>query len=209
MKNHNLELIELIKFAWEAHTPANTRKKSRAFRFEDNMTTYAVHPVAAALCVAQDVALKYEIRMMAAKTLVLHDCLEDTTLPIPYHVIEADEDFDTVEKIKSTVLEMTYENDDPDVVRKDLPTKSTLSILCKIYDCFSNIQDADKLIREFPPAKNFPALCWAVYDEAYEIIQQDMDNGNHGFLTDYAREKKQLPNVLIMAKALFDAKIPR
>lgn len=188
-------LSDYLGFVIKAHSKEFAKKKSRIARFHDGVMPYAIHPIQAALTFAQDEVWSLEFRVRGMLVLLGHDVLEDTTLTIPEYISKDVTDF---------IEELTYADDNPDIVRKSLDEKSSFSILCKLYDCLSNVMDATKLINEFEPAKNYPMLC----KEVLQRVQMLWKSGElNEFVDPYFLESGQKPNVLIMAEALFKEKL--
>lgn len=126
----HIQLINTIRTAIIAHQEHPKQPKD-SLRFWDGKTPYAIHPVWCAITLLHETLLPDEIRLPGYQTLLLHDILEDTTLPLPA-------DLDPL--VVAWVQAMTYESftaeqeaiwNQPDEIK-----------LLKLYDKTSILLDA-------------------------------------------------------------------
>ncbi len=105
------------------------RKASKAFRKFDGVTPFWVHPSWCATTLLAEESMPEELRMRGAHALLLHDVVEDTTLPLPT---------DTPTEVVALVGDMTYAGGFAEECVK-VWGHSTEVRLLKLYDKASNM----------------------------------------------------------------------
>lgn len=73
------EFKRLIDFAYTAHQEHCTKKDMR----QDGNVPFVAHPLWCAMMLLNDTRVPYEERRVGFQALLLHDVLEDTSLPLP------------------------------------------------------------------------------------------------------------------------------
>lgn len=134
------EMGELINFAINAHQEF-ARKPSKTVRLWDKETPYSVHSIWCAMTFLHETELSEATRVIGSKALILHDVLEDTTLPLPTNI--------EPEVIK-LVEEVTFGSQEE--AMEKIWEKSDEARLITLYDMVSNILDGfwmDKGQRQF------------------------------------------------------------
>lgn len=91
-------LERVHQFMIEAHSNF-PRKASKGFRKFDGRTPFWVHPSWCATTLLAEESLPEELRVRGAHALLLHDVVEDTTIPLPA---------DTPAEVVTLVETMTY-----------------------------------------------------------------------------------------------------
>ncbi|MDO8512404.1 MAG: hypothetical protein Q7S57_03970 [bacterium] len=122
------EFKKLIDFAYEAHE-LNINDHGWTTR-QRGMVPFVVHPIWCALMLLNDLSLPKEQRELGFHVLLLHDVVEDTTLPLPQ---------DLSEEVVRLVGEMTYKNFDEE--KTLVPYKSTFIQFLKVIDKVATIYD--------------------------------------------------------------------
>lgn len=125
------KFIEYIAFAAEAHQEKvlPTAKALRTFPSGEK-NPYFTHSLWCAIMILLDTQLPENIRVPGAEVLLLHDILEDTSLPLPK---------DISDEVKNLVDEMTYT--DWESERDIVPTKPPIVQLLRLYDKVATLYD--------------------------------------------------------------------
>jgi len=125
------KFIKQIGFAAKAHQEnvLPTAKALRTFPSGEK-NPYFTHSLWCAMMILLDTHLPEKIRIPGAEALLLHDVLEDTSLPLPK---------DTSDEIKNLVSEMTYT--DWQTERNTVPTRPPIVQLLKLYDKVATLYD--------------------------------------------------------------------
>ena len=116
------------RYMVDAHTNF-PRKASKAFRKFDGVTPFWVHPSWCATTLLAEESLAEEIRVRGAWALLLHDVVEDTTLPLPT---------DTPAEVVALVGDMTYAGGFAEECVKVWGHSAEVRLL-KLYDKASNL----------------------------------------------------------------------
>lgn len=128
------KFIEYIAFAAEAHQEKvlPTAKALRTFPSGEK-NPYFTHPLWCAMMILLETQLPETIRIPGAQALLLHDILEDTSLPLPE---------DVSEEVRHLVQEMTYKGgfDEEKLI---ILKKPSLIQLLKLYDKTATLYDGD------------------------------------------------------------------
>lgn len=127
------DLKKYFDFAFDAHQN-HPIAQGKDYRQADEQGVrqlpYIVHPYWCALMLLNDSHLPRDVRETGFKVLLLHDVLEDTTLPLP----------DFVEpRVVELVKEMTYETWEEE--RDAVPKKSIDVKLLKLVDKVATMYD--------------------------------------------------------------------
>lgn len=124
------ELLAAIAHASVAHQCHGTSPKA-SVRFHDGLTPYWVHPLWCAASLLQEATLPLELRRNGAIALLLHDTLEDTTLPLPEN---------TNKDAEFLIQQMSFESFDQEMTQ--IWNRPAEVRLLKLYDKVSNLLDA-------------------------------------------------------------------
>lgn len=105
---------------------------AHAYRRFDGKTPYPVHPIWCATTLATEAALPIEVRELGFLTLLYHDVVEDTTMPLPNSLSD---------EVKKAIQDMTFENTADEMERIwDFDPKIRLF---KLYDKTNNLINLD------------------------------------------------------------------
>jgi len=110
----------------------------KAFRKWDRKTPYSVHPIWCATTIATETTLDEITRLEGYLTLLYHDTLEDSTMPLPN---------DLPPRIKQLVQEMTFSGGSKQEMQ-EIWTKPKEVKLYKLYDKVSNLLDGNWMTDE-------------------------------------------------------------
>lgn len=124
-------LDQVLQYAIEAHA-AHSKAPYKSVRKWDQQTPYWMHPTWCAMTILTESTLSYETRQQGALALLLHDVLEDTTQPVPTHLVGPD--------VEALVNDLTSFVEFAEK-KRNLWTKTPLVRLLKLYDQTSNLLD--------------------------------------------------------------------
>ena len=145
------ELKRLLDFVYTAHQEHNTRKDFR----QEGKVPFVVHPIWCATTLLNDQRIPFEQRRIGYQALLLHDVLEDTSLPLP--------DFVGPE-VKDAVEQMSHGTWEDEQV---LEGKSDFVKLLKLCDKMSSI--FDETVRPDPQRRSeWKALTTRLYEDVKE-----------------------------------------
>lgn len=119
------EFKRLLDFIYSAHQEHLTKN---AFR-QDGRVPFVVHPLWCAMMLVNDTRIPDEERQQGFQALLLHDILEDTSLPIPDFVEPA------VVELVQAMTHTSWEEE------KDIEGKSPLVLLLKLCDKMASMYD--------------------------------------------------------------------
>jgi len=122
------EFKKLIDFAYDAHQ-LHVNAHGSTMRQQKNVP-FVVHPIWCSLMILNDASILRIQRELGFKVLLLHDILEDTTLPLPP---------DLSEEVVGLVGDMTYKNFDEE--KELVPKKSAFVQFLKVIDKVATIYD--------------------------------------------------------------------
>lgn len=120
------ELKKTIEFAYRAHQEHSTNSEFR----QDKTVPYIAHPLWCAMVLLNDDRVPLVERQVGYQALLLHDVLEDTSLPLP-------DGTDPV--VAELVQDMTYASWEEELV--EVPKKSSLVKLMKLIDKAATMYD--------------------------------------------------------------------
>lgn len=123
-------LKQYLDFAQDAYHEHND--SGQAFR-QKGQVPYIEHPLGSALLLLADTKLPFEIRERGFKILVLHDVLEDTSLPLPEWVED---------DVRKGVEAMTYRGEEVLLAKREwvMGHESFVKLLT-LYDMFWNLYE--------------------------------------------------------------------
>ena len=119
------EIKRLIDFIYDAHQNHNAKNDFR----QNGRVPFFVHPTWCALMLLNDQRISFEERQIGYQALLLHDVLEDTSLPIPEWVDK---------RVVNLVKEMTHETWEEE---KDIGEKPNSVKLLKLCDKSATMYD--------------------------------------------------------------------
>ena len=132
------ELKRFIDFAYKAHQE-HIARPDHDMR-QDGKVPYITHLLWCAMMLLGDKTIPFEERKKGYQALLLHDVLEDTSLPLP-------DDIDP--EVKQLVEDMTYDSWEEE--KKGVMEKGEFLKLLKLLDKTSTMYDSRTLSR---PEKN-------------------------------------------------------
>lgn len=123
------EFKALVDFAYQAHQ-LNVNKHGSTVR-QQKSVPFVTHPLWCALMVLNDTSLPQAQRELGFKVLLLHDVLEDTTLPLPQNLPE---------EVVNLVQAMTYKNfaEEKTIVPQKSPFVQFLKVIDKVATIYDN-----------------------------------------------------------------------
>lgn len=124
--------LEDISYIIQAHQ-FHPRKSSKAYRKWDGETPYSMHPLWCATTILTETSLDEKTRIEGCYTLLYHDVLEDTTLPLPPGLEK---------RIQDIVKDMTFPGGSEQEI-KEIWSKPKEIRLYKLYDKVSNLLDGN------------------------------------------------------------------
>lgn len=124
------EFKKLFDFAFEAHQLNVNEHGSTTRQHQQENVPFVVHPYWCALMILNDTSIPRKQRELGFKVLLLHDVVEDTTLPLPN---------DLLDEVVQLVGEMTYKNFAEE--KELVPHKSTFVQFLKVIDKVATIYD--------------------------------------------------------------------
>lgn len=119
------DLKRLLDLIYSAHQEHNTRKDYR----QNGTVPFIVHPIWCALTILNDQRIPYEERVLGYQALLLHDILEDTSLPVPDYVNE---------RVLGCVREMSHDTWEEE---QNVEKKSDFIKLLKLCDKVASMYD--------------------------------------------------------------------
>lgn len=114
------------------------RKPSKTTRKWDGMTPYYVHPLWCANTILAETQLPTDTRRIGATSLLYHDVLEDTTVPLPEWL-----DLKVVQVINDMTFKGGFSQEQGEVW-----TKGPFIRLLKLYDKVNNLMDGSWMSEE-------------------------------------------------------------
>ena len=119
------EFKRLLDFTYSAHQEHCTKKDFR----QEGKVPFVVHPIWCAMMIINDTRVPYEERRIGYQAMLLHDVLEDTSLPLPEWV-----EPEVVELVKAMTHD-TWEEE------QDIDKKSSLIQYLKLCDKTASMYD--------------------------------------------------------------------
>ncbi|MFY8325422.1 hypothetical protein [Pseudoalteromonas sp. ZZD1] len=124
------KMVDAITYCKMAHID-HPKTQSDSVRFFDQKTPYINHPIWAASTILTETLLIEELRIKGYITLIFHDILEDTKLPLPSNIHN-----DIIELVEHMTFPSFVEE------RESIFQKHSFVRLLKCYDKVSNLLDA-------------------------------------------------------------------